>query len=162
MEVSAFMTTQLKEQRDHDAKIRKEADTKLDLHRQEAEAKLEAQRKEAEARRKEAHAERRAMETKMEALREQARIKTAYEAISEEQLGALQSRLVALHEAKLLTDEESDTAEDIAIDCLELLAKAPMTTLEHPVVDKVRTMIVLLEMVVANRAFARQLQRKML
>lgn len=152
MEVSAFVAGQLKEQlkaqRDHDEKIRKEMEAKLEKQRLDAEAKLEVQKKDADA--------------KLDTLREQARIRTASEAISEEQLEALQSRLVALHEAKLLTDEESDTAEDITIDCLELLAKAPMTTLENPAVDKVRTMIVLSEKVAADRAFARQLRRKVL
>ena len=143
MEVSAFMTEQLQLQRDHDAKVRAEMEAKLQAQKQ-ADAKLERQREETES------------------LREQARVRTAAEAISEEQLEALQSRLVALHEAKLLTDEESDTAEDITIDCLELLGKAPMTTLENPAVDKVRTMIVLSEKVAADRAFARQLRRKVL
>ena len=152
MEVSAFMTEQLdkqlEKQRMHDAQMRDQMD-----------ANMERQLKEAKRDKAELKAE---MEAKLEKLREQARIRTASEAIGEEELVALQSRLVALHEAKLLTDEESDTAEDITIDCLELLAKAPMTTLEHPTVDKVRTMLVLSEKVAADRAFARQLQRKML
>ena len=134
---------------------RAQMDATLERQRREAEATLEAQRKEAAAKLETEHEE-------TEKLREQTRIRTASEAISEEQLEALQSRLVALHEAKLLTDEESDTAEDITIDCLELLAKAPMTTLENPAVDKVRTMIVLSEKVAADRAFARQLRRKVL
>ena len=72
---------------------------------------MDQEREDAEAQKKEAEAQ----------MREQARIRTAYEVISEEQLEALQSRLVALHEA---TDEESDTA----IDWHELMTKAPMTT----------------------------------
>ena len=151
MEVSAFMTEQLDKQRTHDAQMRERMDANMERQLEEAtrskaelEAKLQKQHEETEK------------------LREQARIRTASEAISEEQLEALQSRLVALHEAKLLTDEESDTAEDITIDCLELLAKAPMTTLEHPTVDRVRTMIVLSGKVAADRAFARQLRRKVL
>jgi len=134
---------------------RAEMEAKLEKQQLDTEATLATQRKEADAK-----LEKQREET--ESLREQARIRTASEAISEEQLEALQSRLVALNEAKLLTDEESDTAEDITIDCLELLAKAPMTTLENPAVDKVRTMIVLSEKVAADRAFARQLRRKVL
>jgi hypothetical protein len=166
----AEMDAKLEKQRlDAEAKLetqRKEAEAKLEKQRQEhtceAEAKLEAQRKEADAKLEKQRDETEKLHNETESLREQARVRTASEAISEEQLEALQSRLVALHEAKLLTDEESDTAEDITIDCLELLAKAPMTTLEHPTVDKVRTMLVLSEKVAADRAFARQLRRKVL
>ena len=162
MELSAFMTEQLDKQRMHDAQMRERMDANIERQLEEAtrskadlEVKLEALRKEADAKLEKQHEE-------TEKLREQARIRTASEAIGEEELVALQSRLVALHEAKLLTDEESDTAEDIIIDCLELLAKAPMTTLEHPTVDRVRTMIVLSEKAAADRAFARQLRRKVL
>ena len=52
--------------------------------------------------------------------------------------------------------------EDISIDCLELLVKAPMATVENPVVDKVLTMILLSERVAVDRTFARQLRRKVL
>ena len=171
------MISFMREEREHmkderaemDAKLEKQrldAEAKLEKQREEhtceAEAKLEAQRKEADAKLEKQRDETEKLHDETESLREQARVRTAAEAISEEQLEALQSRLVALHEAKLLTDEESDAAEDIVIDCLELLAKAPMTTLENPAVDKVRTMIVLSEKVAADRAFARQLRRKVL
>jgi len=161
-EERAEMEAKLEKQRLDAEAQRKAADARLETQRQDAEAKLEAQRKEADATLEKQRDETGKLHDETESLREQARVRTAAEAISEEQLEALQSRLVALHEAKLLTDEESDTAEDITIDCLELLAKAPMTTLENPAVDKVRTMIVLSEKVAADRAFARQLKRKVL
>ena len=110
MEVSAFMTEQLKvqvvEQRAHDNEqhaemlrllVEREAklEAKLEAQRKEFETKLEAQRKEAEDQKKE-----------NETLRAAARPRLAAEVIGEEELLALQTRLQAMHEAKLLTDEE--------------------------------------------------------
>ena len=108
-----------------------------------AEAKAEKARHEAKAEKAELKAEMAAKLEEMQALLDQQARETekrlsASEAISDEQLEALQSRLTALHAAKLLTDEENDTVEDYAIDWLELVAKAPMTTVENPVVDKVK------------------------
>ena len=137
LEVSAFVAEQLKEQlkeqRNHDEKIRAGM-----------EAKLEAQKKEADA-------ERRAMETKMEALRDgamEARVRDAQ--LHGQQIAALQARLEALHAAKLLADEELFALEDAIADAVE----APDDD------DRAARMVALSTAMAADAAFSRQLRRK--
>ena len=131
IEVSAFMTAQLKEQRDHDAKVRNE----IDAQRKEAVAKLDTQREKADA-------ERRAIEAKVEALRD--------DAIRTQQVTALQVRLEFLHAAKLLADEELFALEDVIADADE----------ELDADDRVVRMVGLSARMVADAAFSRQLRRK--
>ena len=126
MEVSAFMTEQLRaqmtEQRVHDKAQHKETEEKLDTQRREYEAKLrdcetklEAQRREYEAKLRnceaQLEAQRHEYEAKLEAQRQDAK---AY--ISDAQLERLQARLDALHQAKLLTDDEMLVLEDKVAD----------------------------------------------
>jgi predicted nuclease with TOPRIM domain len=131
MEVSAFMTEQLKEQlreqRDHDEKLRHEYEAKL--QQQQAQAKAETdQLREA------------AHESK---LREQA-LK-----IREQQVVALQARLDALQAAKLLADEDLYAVWDAIADSEEAAED-----------DRVPALLSLSGKMVSDRAFARQLQRK--
>jgi len=162
MEVSAFMKEQLKEQRDHDEKVRKEMEAKLDKQRLDAEAKLEAQKKDAEAKleaqrqqveaqKKEADTEKRAMQTKMEALCDgamEARVRDAQ--LHGQQVAALQIRLEAVHAAKLLSDEELFALEDAIADADE----APDGD------GRVVRMVALSVRMSADAAFSRQLRRK--
>ena len=99
---SSMEYTQLKEQRDHDERIRQEFEAKMEAgkaEKAELEAKIEKLREEA-------------VEARVQAAVEEARPKLPHESISEEQLAALQARLQALHDAQLLTDEERDAIED--------------------------------------------------
>ena len=150
MEVSAFMTEQLKEQlqlqRDHDEKVRGEM-----------EAKLEVQRQEAEAQRKEAEAKLDAQRKEAERAREEAQPQRACEAIVEEDLRGLGGRLTAMHAAKLLTDEQLWTMEDIVADCAVVLASA---TVADSAVDKVLQMLRLSASIEADGSLARQMRRR--
>ena len=150
MEVSAFMTEQLKEQlqlqRDHDEKVRKEMEAKLEAQKKETEGKLDALRKEADDQKKE-----------NEKLRAAARPRLAEEVIGEEELAALQSRLQSLHDAKLLTDEELYSLEDAIVDCIEVM---PTAGASSPEVVKVASMLLVSAKVPGDRVLARQLRRK--
>ena len=150
IELSAFMTEQLKdqiaEQRAHDKaqheevmRLLNERDAQARAGQLELEARFDAQRKEM--------------------MRLQARPKTAAEVISEPQLEALQERLHSLHAAELLTDDTMHVAEDCIADCIELMPDAAATM--DPV-EKALTMVKLSEKMAADKSFARQLQRKFL
>ena len=86
---------------------------------------------------------------------------TVEEAVSAEQLEAVQARLQALHVAELLSDSELYAAEDAIVDCIEVVAKAPRTQATEPAVDRARTAVILSERLAADEVFARQLRRKL-
>ena len=91
------------------------------------------------------------------AQREEMRVRTASEVISEAQLATLQSRLQALRDAQLLTEDEVYTVEDAVADCVELM---PATASTVPAVDNTVRMIALSERITGDGSFARQLRRK--
>ena len=127
-EMSAFFEEQLRIQREHDDKARDE----IKAQRQEMEAKVE-------------HAM-----AKMDEMRDEAvesRVRDAQ--LRGQQLPALQARLEALHQAKLLADEELYAVEDA-------IADSETGTDD----DRVPTLIALSLKMASDRAFARQLQRK--
>jgi uncharacterized protein (DUF1697 family) len=152
MEVSAFMTEQLKaqmeEQRAHDkaqhvevVQLLRERDAQARAEKLELEAKLEQAQREVEQ------------------LRAQvaARAQPAVEVIDDEQLSTLQSRLQSLHEAKLLTDDELFALEDAIVDCVEVLPTAIASVSE---VEKVKKMLWVASRVASDSTLARQLRRK--
>jgi hypothetical protein len=145
-EISLFF----KEQREAAKAERAELEARLDAK----DVKMEQLRRETETLREETFAqlkeERAAVEAKAEQQRQDAH------------LAALLARLVVMRAAKLLTDDEHDRAEDIVIDCLELLSKAPTTPATDGVVEKAVTMVVLSEKIVVDGLLARQLRRKVL
>eukprot|EP01043_Picozoa_sp_COSAG02_P024743 COSAG02_NODE_1363_length_13047_cov_5.747374_5_plen_175_part_00 len=174
MEVSAFMTEQLKEQlqlqRDHDDKVRVEMEAKLTAQKAEMEAKLTAQMTEMEtklvAQTAEARAEKQALEAQLDqhrqvidSLRTAARPQLASEVIQEEQLASLQTRLQTMHEAKLITSEELHEIEDALIDCIEVM---PTAGASAPEVDKVAKILLVAAKVPSDSTLARQLRRKFL
>ena len=128
------------------------------------EAKLDAQRQETERLREQTDAQRRVMETKMEALRNdamEARVRDAQLQLDkqgkeaeahkrDQQVTALQARLEALHAAKLLADDEIFALEDVIADALEALDDD----------DRVARMVALSGRMVADASFSRQLRRK--
>lgn len=150
MEVSAFMTEQLKEQpkeqRDHDEKVRKEMEVlrkEAEAQRREAEAKLDAQREETDA-------QRQVMEANMEVMCHEvteARVRDAQ--LHSQQIFSLQARLEELHAAKLLADEELFALEDIIVDAGEA-----------PDGGRAAQMVALYVRVAADVGFSRQLRRK--
>ena len=86
----------------------------------------------------------------------------ATEAIKDEQLEALQTRLHALSEAKLLTDDESILVEDLVFDsCIEVMHTQTATVLT-PAVEGVLKLICISEKVQHDQTFAWQLTRKFL
>ena len=140
----AEMATFFREERTHlEARLERQQE-EMKQQREEWEAKLEHHRQEIERLRT------------MLAARPQA----VAQCVDKEQLGALQLRLQSMYEAKLLTDAEMHSAEDVAIDCIELMRKAPMTATTDATVDKAATMVLLSENVATDSSFARQLRRR--
>jgi hypothetical protein len=140
MEVSVFVAEQLKEQlkeqRDHDEKIRKEM-----------EAKLEAQKEETEVQRQEAEAYKKVAAAKV--------------CVSEAQPEALQARLDALHQAELLTDDEVYTLEDCVADFIGCRSSATVAAAEMgAAAEKAKKLVGLSEGVAKDGMLARQLRRK--
>ena len=154
MEVSAFMTEQLKEQlqlqRDHDEKVRAEMEAKLTAQhavQTERDAQAKAEKAELEAK----------FEAKLEKLRSDAKPEAASEAVLDEQLEAFQERLQSLHSAKLLTEDELCNLEDTIADCIEV---CPTADVEERTVDKTLRMLRLSEKMKVDSSLARQLRRK--
>ncbi len=165
MEVSAFMTEQLRaqmaEQRAHD----NAQQAKLEARRQEMEAKLERQREETEAQRQEYETKLRDCEAKLRnyeaKLRDyEAKLRTC---VSDALLERLQERFDALHQAKLLTDDEMFVLEDKLADFIECRSSVTVAPGEmNAAVDTVRKLVGLCEGVSKDGMFARQLRRKFL
>ena len=86
------------------------------------------------------------------------------EAISEEQMVALQGRLEALHEAKLLSDDELFKLEDMVADFAEARAAIGVVTMEivhtNHAIEKVHKVFAVSEAVSRDSMLARQLRRK--
>ena len=172
MEVSAFMTEQLKEklqlQRDHDEKVRADMEAKLEVQRKEteaqrkdAEAKLEQQRREAEAK----------LKAEMEQLKTDLTPQPPTAAITQEQLAALQLRIEGMHAAKLLADDEMFALEDLIADYVELTMSMPDRVITREMVyslpttaaaSKLDKLVGLSAAMVGDAAFARQARRKFL
>jgi hypothetical protein len=91
------------------------------------------------------------------------------ELVTAEQLVALQTRLEALQQGSLLSDEELFAIEDLVADYLELktTATAGLITAELVLgdatkrgVDKLRKLVGVSEGLISDSAFARQLRRR--
>ena len=104
------------------------------------EAKLESHRKESEQ-------QRRATEAKLERLQA--------EAVLTSKVASLQDRLEALHDAKLLDDQELSTIEDKVADAI-----GSGTEEKDESWECVMQMIMLSEGISSKKMFARQLRRK--
>jgi chromosome segregation ATPase len=154
MEVSAFMTEQLKEQlavqREHDERMRSE----FKADKQQMQQQLAAMEMKMEQQQAEARAERERMEAKL----------APREAATQAQLAALQARIESMHAAKLLSDDELCALEDLLADYFGLLACVEMVTMEmtstSETADKVRKLVVLSEQMASDRPFARQCKRR--
>ena len=149
MEVSAFMKEQLKEQRDHDEKIRKEMEVKLE--------KLEAQKKEADEKMEQMRETSEACSVSLQCLQ----LASAMSCVSEGQLEALQARLDALHQAKLLTDDEVFKLEDCVSEFIECRSSLAVAVAEiGAAAEQVKKLVGLSEGVSKDGMLARQLRRR--
>ena len=139
MEVSTFMTEQLK------AVARMEA--RMDKQAAEAKAEMDEQRRHMEQQRQE-----------VQQVRE---IASAKGCVSEGQLEMLQTRLEALHQAKLLTDDEVGALEDCVADYIDCCSSLNPAAAEiGAAAEKVKKMVGLSEGMGKDGMLARQLRRK--
>ena len=144
MEVSAFMTeqlrTQIAEQRAH-----------AEAQRQDYESKL----RERDAKLRDCEARLRDCEAKLEA--------QAKTCATDDQLERLQERFDALHQAKLLTDDEIFALEDKLTDFIECRSSVTVSPGEMgAAAESVRKLVGICEAVSKDGMLARQLRRKFL
>jgi transposase len=150
MEVSTFMTEQLK------AVARMEA--RMDKQAAEAKAEMDEQRRHMEQQRRDTDQQTEQQRQEVQQLRE---IASAKGCVSEGQLEMLQTRLDALHQAKLLTDDEIGALEDCVADYIGFRSSLNPTVTEIGVVaEKVKQMVGLSEGIGKDGMLARQLRRK--
>ena len=151
------MEERLAKQHEQMDQLRKEMEVKAEQHRQDMQrmrALVETERQEKEQLVREQH------EALIEQLRN-AQPQAASEAISEQQLEALQARLQVLADAELLTEDECCSLEDIIVDCIEL-QQVGTSTVAMPAVERVLKAIWISEKVCKDKTFARALKRKVL
>ena len=175
MEVSTFMTEQLKAVARMEARMDKQAsEARADMEAQrletrrlasEAKAEMEAQRLESRKQAAEAKAEmdeqRRQTEQQRQEVQQVREIASAKGCVSEGQLEMLQTRLDALHEAKLLTDDEVGALEDCVADYIDCRSSLnPVATEIGAAAEKVKKMVGLSEGMGKDGMLARQLRRK--
>lgn len=95
----------------------------MEAQRQEMKADMGQQQQEMKAemgqQRQEMEQQRHEMEQQRQEIEQLRKPQMARDAITEQQLETLQSRLETLHEARLLTDEELDSLEDTVVDWIE-------------------------------------------
>ena len=135
MEVSAFITEQLKgqlkEQRHHDERMRREMSKQAKADQAELEAKIE-----------------------------QLTPRSPAAAVSEAQLEALQTRLQSLHEAELLDDDLMFALEDVVADFIEGKSAVVAPVDLAVAADKVSKLVGLSQGMPVDAMFARQAKRK--
>ena len=159
MEVSAFMTEQLKaqlvQQREHDKQQHGEM---MRLVQESAEARLQAVQAESEAKVRTAAAEAATAAAAAE-------IKRMRDADGASKIAALQMRLEALHAAELLKEDELFSIEDKLADVIG--TSSPFGEAEGRGTDgaarhreEVAEMVLLSEGIASDKLLARQLRRK--
>jgi len=159
MEVSAFMTEQLKaqlvQQREHDKQQHGEM---MRLVQESAEARLQAVQAESEAKVRTAAAEAATAAAAAE-------IKRMRDADGASKIAALQMRLEALHAAELLKEDELFSIEDKLADVIG--TSSPFGEAEGRGTDgvarhreEVAEMVLLSEGIASDKMLARQLRRK--
>jgi exonuclease VII large subunit len=147
---------------------RHDMETKLDQQRHETqqvrhdmETKLDEQRRETQQVRHEMETER--DEQRQETCKQQVReVASAMSCVSEAQMELLQTRLDALHQAKLLSDDEIGALEDCIADYIDCRSSLNPAAAEIGVAaEKVKKMVGLSEGVGKDGMLARQLRRKL-
>ena len=179
-EGSAFMTeqlrTQIAEQRVHDEAQRQKVEAQLEAQRQDYDSKLrerDAKLRDCEAKLHDCEAKLRDCETKLrdcEANRDcEAKLRDceakaqAKTCATDDQLERLQARFDALHQAKLLTNDEIFALEDRLTDFIECRSSVTVSPGEMgAAAESVRKLVGICEAVSKDGMLARQLRRKFL
>jgi len=158
------MTSFLNDQQDKFVSLLREERETAERQRHEMETKLDEQRHETQQVRHE-------METKLDEQRQETltckqqvrevQLASAMSCVSEAQLELLQTRLDALHQAKLLSDDEIGALEDCIADYIDCRSSLSPAAAEIGVAaEKVKKMVGLSERVGKDGTLARQLRRK--
>ena len=157
------MTSFLNDQQDKFVSLLREERETAERQRHDMETKLDEQRHETQQVRHE-------METKLDEQRQETckqqvrevQLASAMSCVSEAQLELLQTRLDALHQAKLLSDDEIGGLEDCIADYVDCCSSLNPATVEIvAAAEKVKKMVGLSERVGKDGMFARQLRRKL-
>ena len=140
---------------------RETSERRSDCQRHDMETKLDQQRHETQQVRHD-------METKLdeqrhETCKQQVReVASAMSCVSEAQMELLQTRLDALHQAKLLTDDEIAALEDCVADYIDCRSSLnPVAAEIGAAAEKVKKMVGLSEGIGKDGMLARQLRRKL-
>ena len=159
------MTSFLNDQQDKFVSLLREERETAERQRHEMETKLDEQRHETQQVRHE-------METKLDEQRQETltckqqvrevQLASAMSCVSEAQLELLQTRLDALHQAKLLSDDEIGALEDCIADYIDCRSSLNPAAAEIGVAaEKVKKMVGLSEGMGKDGMLARQLRRKL-
>jgi hypothetical protein len=133
------------------AEIQAKLESKLEEQTAQTNGKLDEQRAQMDVKLEQ-------LQTKMEAT---VQAHTAMSCVSQGQLELLQTRLDALHQAKLLTDDEIGALEDCVADYIDCCSSINPAAAEIGVAaEKVKKMVGLSERVGKDGMLARQLRRK--
>lgn len=140
--------------------LQMERDAKAQADRAEFEASLEVQRREMEVQRREIEELRLAAERQKQEV-EKIKTDTMRRRLREEQVSSLQSRLESLHSAKLLTEDEWYTMEDLIADSIEEWEdECAEVGVSRGASSKVASLVTLSARMASDRTFARQVRRK--
>jgi hypothetical protein len=146
------MTSFLNEQQDKFVSLLREERETAERQRHEMETKLDEQRTKLDEQRQ---------ETCKQQVRE-VQLASAMSCVSEAQLGLLQTRLDALHQAKLLSDDEIGALEDCIADYIDCRSSLSPAAAEISLAaEKVKKMVGLSEGMGKDGMLARQLRRKL-
>jgi len=175
-EISSFIKAQREEAKAERAETEARQDAKdlrMEQQRKEMDAKMEQQRIETEARldAKDTKMEQMRLETQAKIEQELAALKAPAQAITDEQLAALQARIEGLHATKLLADDELFALEDLLADYVELTVTVADGVITKDMIyamptvavaSKVDNLVSLSAAMAGDAAFARQARRKFL
>ena len=161
----------MREERERVHQMTEAQKAEMEAQRVASKAEMEAQRLETRKQASEAKAEMEAQRLENDKLRTEAaeirvetvvrEIASAKSCVSEGQLEMLQTRLDALHEAKLLTDDEVGALEDCVADYIDCCSSLNPAAAEiGAAAEKVKKMVGLSEGMGKDRMLARQLRRK--
>jgi hypothetical protein len=157
------MTSFLNDQQDKFVSLLREERETAERQRHDMETKLDEQRHETQQVRHE-------METKLDEQRQETckqqvrevQLASAMSCVSEAQLELLQTRLDALHQAKLLSDDEIGALEDCIADYIDCRSSLSPAAVEISLAaEKVKKMVGLSEGMGKDGMLARQLRRKL-
>jgi chromosome segregation ATPase len=152
------MVSFMREEREQAKAERAEMEAKLEEQKGQMNSMLAEQKAQMDAKLDEQKAQ--IQQQQAEALKAR-ELASAMSAVSEGQLELLQTRLDALHQAKLLTDDEIGALEDCVADYIDCCSSLNPAAAEiGAAAEKVKKMVGLSEAVGKDGMLARQLRRK--